>query len=310
MKIDRQNRGNRGRLEIWSSISAPIFVVLLVTGILLPCYANVDDAADNSAILSVIRPAHRDLLAVGADANDAVACDNESAYSRFPHNNQIHSEISCLICHRRPTNSPRMRLPGGDGHTPCIGCHTQQFADNTSPICSICHVNAETGSVKAFPPLRSFSAKFDHSTHLRVTNCATCHKPQRNGVAKSIPQGAGTHATCFQCHRSQSRERMSSCSVCHKPGRIGPSTSEWAKAFTVSFSHAKHNLNCNTCHTLQPGKPRGSQMTRPLASMHFAPKNRQACGTCHDNEKAFGGVDFSDCQRCHTGTGFRFPQFR
>jgi hypothetical protein len=28
--------------------------------------------------------------------------------------------------------------------------------------------------------------------------------------------------------------------------------------------------------------------------------------TCHNNRRAFGGDDFADCKRCHTGQTFRF----
>ena len=238
------------------------------------------------------------------------ASGNGPTTTVFPHNNQIHSQISCLICHPRTSNSARMRFPGKNAHQPCIGCHTQQFADNSSPICAICHSNAETGGLKAFPPLRSFSVRFDHSKHSTKADCATCHRPQGSGVAKSIPQGPGTHLTCFQCHTSQSKERMSSCSVCHKPGRGVAATPIWTKAFNVNFSHDKHKLTCNSCHLVRPGASRGNQMTKPLVSMHFAAKSTLACASCHNNIKVFGGDDFSDCRRCHTGPGFKFPRQR
>src|SRR5437868_4844103 len=64
-------------------------------------------------------------------------------YSHFTHTNAYHSRMPCLLCHRRDTNATRIGFPGRSGHTPCIGCHTLQFGDSGSPICTICHTNAE-----------------------------------------------------------------------------------------------------------------------------------------------------------------------
>lgn len=229
-------------------------------------------------------------------------------YSRFVHNNQLHSRLPCLLCHRRDTNSPRIGFPGKQDHLPCAGCHALQFADKASPICTICHTNAETGAMKRFPGLKSFGFKYDHARHTKI-NCATCHKPSgRAGAARSIPSGANAHANCFQCHSSRSSPRMVSCSTCHQQGRTGR-TSEWSVAFRKGFSHAKHvnakNVNCATCHTLRRGAPRGRQMSSPLTSMHFAPVKSMSCGGCHDGKKAFGPDDFSNCRRCHQGKTFR-----
>src|ERR1044071_8320385 len=74
-------------------------------------------------------------------------------YSKFPHANQAHSRLPCLLCHRRENNSPQ---PKRSGHIPCAGCHTQQFAASGGPICTICHANADqpTIAVKPFPTLK------------------------------------------------------------------------------------------------------------------------------------------------------------
>jgi c(7)-type cytochrome triheme protein len=224
----------------------------------------------------------------------------EKDYSRFQHSNPMHNRLPCLVCHRRDDNSPTPKFPG---HSPCSGCHTQQFTDNTHPICTICHT---TTSVKRFPPLRSFNARFDHAKHLRA-NCATCHKATRGGVAFSIPAGASAHTSCFQCHTGSSSNTMASCGTCHQPGSLSR-TSEWAKAYTTPFTHSKHlqSMNCASCHTVKAGAGRGRQVSSPLTSMHFAPRNTPSCAACHNNQKAFGGDDFSDCKRCHRGGSFKF----
>jgi c(7)-type cytochrome triheme protein len=236
------------------------------------------------------------------------ALSQDKDYSRFTHTNQLHARLPCLLCHRRDDNSARMKFPGKSGHLPCAGCHALQFSDNTSPICTICHTNAETGAMKRFPGLRSFGMRFDHSRHTRV-NCATCHKAQIRGAARTIPSGPTAHVTCFQCHTSRSSATMTSCSTCHTPGRL-VRTSQNAVAFRKSFSHSKHlasgSVNCATCHVLRPGAGRGHQMSAPLVSMHFAPEKSKSCGGCHDGKRAFGPNDFSNCKRCHQGKSFKF----
>jgi c(7)-type cytochrome triheme protein len=230
-----------------------------------------------------------------------------SDYSRFTHYNQFHSRLPCLICHTRTSNSPRIGFPGGSGHLPCAGCHGLQFSDQSSPICTICHTNPQTGAMKRFPGLRSFGARFNHAKHLR-TSCMTCHAPARGGVAKSIPSGASAHTTCFQCHTANSSNTMASCSTCHQPGRL-VRTPEWAKSFRFRFSHAKHagqKMSCAACHTVRAGSARGQQVSAPTPSMHFAPARSMSCGGCHNGKRAIGPDDFSNCKRCHVGNTFKF----
>lgn len=232
----------------------------------------------------------------------------EKDYSRFTHGNQFHSRLPCLLCHRRDDNSARMRFPGKPDHLPCAGCHSLQFSDTASPICTICHTNPQTGAVKAFPPLRSFGVRFNHSRHLRVS-CNVCHKTRGPGAALSIPSGRSAHVTCFQCHTANSSHSMSSCNLCHQPGRF-VRVSETARAFQVGFSHNAHggskNLTCNSCHTVRAGTARGRQVSAPLASMHFASTKAQSCATCHNGKRAFGTEDFANCRRCHKGQTFKF----
>lgn len=225
-------------------------------------------------------------------------------FSRFRHDSQQHRRMPCLLCHVRSDNSARPKMPG---HTPCSSCHTEQFANNQSPICTICHTATD---VKPFPPLRSFNVQFNHARHTRQTNCATCHKPSRSGVALSIPAGASAHTTCFQCHGPQTTvgdRNIGSCSVCHQLGRP-VRVSESAAAFAVNFSHAEHarkNLSCSACHTVRAGTARGRQVTQPAAAMHFPPAGAQSCASCHNNKRAFG-EDFAQCRRCHEARTFKF----
>lgn len=236
-------------------------------------------------------------------------------FSTFSHTNPMHSRLPCLLCHQRDDNRPRPRLPG---HLPCSGCHTQQFNNPASPICTICHTNVQTGAVKAFPPLRSFNVRFDHARHAAgrsrpKAGCVACHRPLRGGVALSIPARVNAHATCFQCHtpraRGASGNDISSCSTCHRLGRYSR-TPQFVRAFRLGFSHANHGagqrLSCNNCHQVRAGMPQRRQVTSPAATQHSASAQAQSCTTCHNGKRAFGGDDFSSCQRCHQGKTFRF----
>ena len=130
-------------------------------------------------------------LAICCLQREAVAQEpsGEVDYSKFLHSSPNHARMPCLLCHRRENNSARPALPGSASHTPCIGCHAQQFANKESPICTICHTDVKSGAVKSFPPMKSFRVNFDHARHLDMgsVTCATCHKPARGGVAFSIP---------------------------------------------------------------------------------------------------------------------------
>jgi c(7)-type cytochrome triheme protein len=237
----------------------------------------------------------------------------EIDFSKFLHTNPQHARLPCLLCHRREDNSPRPRRPG---HTPCSGCHTQEFQNSLSPVCVICHTDTQSGALKAFPPLRSFNVRFDHALHTRGgaaprQTCATCHKPERRGVSLSIPSGFAAHTTCYQCHAPQAQSGgrdISSCGTCHRVGGYSR-TPETAQAYRVNFSHSAHTsrgLACAECHGVVAGASQRRQVTAPVALMHHAPKGARSCASCYDDKRAFGGDDFKDCTRCHKGDAWHF----
>jgi hypothetical protein len=232
-------------------------------------------------------------------------------FSQFKHDDRNHARLPCLLCHRRENNSPQPTLPGKAAHAPCTGCHAQQFANPASAICTICHTDVQSGKVKAFPPLRSFDARFDHAKHSDAA-CATCHRRNRGGMGLSIPSRVNAHVTCFSCHTPGAEangRNISSCSTCHQLGRL-LRTPEQAAAYRVGFSHASHDasgkLGCAACHQVRAGLPRGRQVSAPVPLNHHAPAGRFSCASCHNGQRTFGGEDFSVCTRCHSGSQWRF----
>lgn len=237
----------------------------------------------------------------------------QTNYSQFKHENRDHARLPCLLCHRRENNSAQPTLPGKASHAPCTGCHSQQFSNPASEICTICHTDAQSGKVKSFPPLRSFNVRFDHARHAAVgAACATCHRRNRGGVGLSIPARMNAHVTCYGCHTPNSKANgrdISSCGTCHQLGRF-VRISDQAPAYRVGFSHASHDasdkLSCAECHKVRAGLPRGRQVSAPLPLNHHAPARASSCATCHNGQRTFGGDDFSVCKRCHKGSAWQF----
>ena len=248
------------------------------------------------------------LIAIAWITANSIFAQGGKDYSKFEHSDPNHSRLPCLLCHRREGNAVQPTLPGKDQHTPCAGCHAPLFAAGSGPICTICHVDAGSKTVKDFPPLRSFGSRFDHAVHTTAgAKCSSCHRPMNRGVALTIPIGANAHNACFGCHTPQAKVNgrdISSCGVCHRPGQP-ERASTYSVAYRRGFSHARHNstesLGCADCHRVRAG-----DVTAPISLNHHAPARGFSCMTCHNGKKAFGGDDFSVCTRCHKGSGWRF----
>jgi len=236
--------------------------------------------------------------------------------SKFSHAVAQHAAQACDSCHRREGNEAQPRLPG---HKACIDCHVTQFTTPASPLCLGCHTNVESNNppLKPFPGLEDFGMRFDHASHMSGAarpeqGCTACHAPARRGVALTIPAGLAAHNNCYQCHTPGAQaggRQIGSCSTCHALGGYSR-VPTGAAAYRVNFSHAGHGprqgLRCDECHQVLSGVPRTQQVTAPRPEQHFGSGRAQSCMTCHNNRRAFGGDDFKDCKRCHTGRTFRF----
>jgi c(7)-type cytochrome triheme protein len=281
----------------WLSLA---FLILTTTGLLLTMMLGARARAFRASLSSPPNAA----LTVGPQD-----------YSKFSHTSPgAHADFSnpssCDSCHQRNGTTVQPNFPG---HKACINCHLAQFTTTNTALCTICHVNDlgnPNPAMKSFPGLRSFRANFDHAQHMGVgTNCASCHKTARRGVALSIPASLNAHAQCYVCHSPEkSASNLSSCGTCHSVGGYAR-TSTNARAFNFSFSHATHGpsqrLNCTDCHSVRAGAPQSRQVASPAAFQHFARSRAQSCMTCHNGKRAFGESDFGDCKKCHKGQTFR-----
>ena len=236
-------------------------------------------------------------------------------YSKFAHSNESHASLPCLLCHKYDGETPtRVSFPGTQNHAPCAGCHVPHFENpQSSQMCSICHTDSATGTMKQFPGLTSFGAKFDHAKHAPHAKCATCHTPTQQGRGFSVPTRQNAHANCLQCHGTETDiaksmaekgTNIDSCSTCHEAGGARPVNI--TANYVGSFSHAGHKgMSCSSCHTLRAGSG-GNQVSAPRMVFQRATGNTQSCATCHNDKRAFGTADFANCDRCHKGNSFDF----
>ncbi len=298
-----ERRGGGGSKSYKHLVPTGLFFIAIVVLVGLALSARPSAASPSDSVAPIER-----------SESETEPQDQNTDFSKFYHSNANHARLPCLLCHRRENTGARPSLPGADGHLPCAGCHAKEFANSSSPVCTICHTNSQSGVLEGFPPLRSFNVRFDHARHTRMggLSCSTCHRPSRGGVALTIPAGINAHVTCYRCHSPQAKsgERdISSCGTCHQLGGYARTSSQ-AAAFKVGFSHAKHGasqkLSCTECHNVRAGMPQRRQVTAPLALNHHAPAGARSCATCHDGKRAFGGDDFSACSKCHRGSQWRF----
>jgi c(7)-type cytochrome triheme protein len=258
------------------------FVCLTLVGFLFSCGGQTEEKKETETPLP---PLPENIVATDLMEN--------VDFSKFKHDSPRHGTVPCLLCHQQNEESVP---PKFSSHASCIGCHAPQFKDNSHPICVICHTEPNSEKLKPFPPMTSFKANFNHTAHFKETNCATCHQTESGGGI-TVPTRGAAHATCFQCHTSDKivgEKNIGSCVTCHEPGaanRVVDST----KNVGFNFDHARHaGVSCASCHDPQGA---GNQMSAIAVSMHAGAPN--SCATCHNEKRAFGANDFSDCRKCH-----------
>ena len=219
----------------------------------------------------------------------------------FNFNHAEHNAVGCSSCHNPVGEGNKMSeisvaMHSGQANS-CATCHNDQkaFGANKLTNCSQCH--QEVGAA------RSFGVAFNHADHAKA-DCATCHKTASKGAVFTIPNGQAAHSNCFQCHSPTKNSRTFTSSSCFQCHQIGGKNDIKPSSVTIAgnFSHSKHNaMSCDSCHNSKSG-----QMSAPAVVMHKTSKTGFNCASCHNNQTAFGGEDFTNCRQCHTSGNFKF----
>jgi len=217
-----------------------------------------------------------------------------------------HNQIKCDQCHVRRADAIKPVLPG---HRACIGCHIKEYTSTQFGICTNCHdgIKAIQPKLLEFPERQTFGTEFSHKTHAtyvsgeKRADCSSCH--EATGQRATFP----AHRECYVCHKAPDQVKAgekvggASCSVCHTTTGDKKPPSAMSKAYNYRFTHQVHaqreGINCTECHKVL-GEA-ATQVSLPQLKEHRG-AGFQACGSCHNGKRAFGGeLGNNACARCH-----------
>lgn len=205
--------------------------------------------------------------------------------------------VPCSTCHPIAKSGE----VGLASHTPCAGCHEEDFGSMKPVTCGACHDATEPWR-KLIPdrpslPETDFGTSLDHGKHRAA--CASCHSLTTPAVQLRPPRG---HAACSGkgCHAVSggAPPAFTFCAGCHELGIASRRQAERAGAkwsVRKTFDHAPHTtardgkpVACTACHL---------DLTAPdLMSLRTPPKS--TCAPCHDGETSFK-LTGTACGRCH-----------
>ena len=249
--------------------------------------------------------------------------DTELPEPQEPHRTTRNSNTTipiirgCRVCYVIGAKQMRRdrRCPGSNEHLPCAGCHAQQFANSSGPMCSDLSHGCAIGKLKPFPRLSSFNMKFDHARHMRMGECwlrdlSSTFAWRRGDVNSGGLQRSYNLLSLSHAERKVGRARYFFLRQSVINRAVMLACRQRRAAFRVGFSHAKHDksegLTCNECHRVRAGVARRLQVSAPQPLNHHASPGAFSCMSCHNGKRAFGGDDFSVCKRCHTGNTWHF----
>lgn len=207
-----------------------------------------------------------------------------------------HAEILCDACHT-----------GGPAKPPtCRGCHNipASGAPMASMACKECHLKVQQRRplAKCATCHAAMGALHKAASHA-AAGCTACHVPHR--------WSPEARATCLACHADKAEHNPGPpCAECHEfrpPAAAKASTVAGPPPITfpadpgspgrVTFTHAAHlarGARCADCHPalfkMQTG---GLKLTMDAMA------EGQACGACHNGQKAFAVMDGDQCLTCH-----------
>jgi c(7)-type cytochrome triheme protein len=221
-------------------------------------------------------------------------------------NHSKHNQLKCDQCHVRKADAVKPVMPG---HPACISCHIKEFTSPEFAICANCHqgITAVRPPVRDFPERQTFGLEFSHKTHAtyvtgdKRADCSSCHTVA--GARTTFP----AHRECYVCHKAPEQvkagERVggASCGECHTTSGDKKPPSAMSKAYNYRFTHQVHSqragISCGECHKVLGES--ATQVSLPQLKEHRG-VGFQACGSCHNGRRAFGGeLANSSCARCH-----------
>lgn len=226
--------------------------------------------------------------------------------------------------------APGHRIHVNEEGIECTACHRaadeKQFDEPGPGVCRDCHKEQT-----AIEHMRAHIDPEGHRTDagadtMEVTDCIACHgfgpepdqKPTDCLRCHSQPKGAHpavvTHAkeACTRCHDvHENRVKPVACETCHElapqHGNHPPGSS--AQCLDCHTAHGKASTaqeSCRTCHAPMGEKPvlasatAGEHTCTGCHAPHaFAPRDAQACTSCHDRQHTLKGKGHDRCTACH-----------
>ncbi len=229
----------------------------------------------------------------------------------------------------------------------CGTCHQGQYAgvvsinpaihipQSSGNACDVCHTNAITNLLTAFPANPTFLNVVFHKTSLGnppTGLCSNCHSGayvSQNAQSETsvITNHVATTADCVTCHTATNTANYTSflgAGFTHSPGTYAswppaqPPTPTCASCHNGSTATGKNTghpvtaLDCMSCHTttVLQGCPNCTLFGIPAGVVHnTAPYNTPGtCVTCHNGTTAIGlssdtghiPIGSAGCDQCHS----------
>lgn len=197
-----------------------------------------------------------------------------------------HTELSCNACHSNSDNEPTTESKRKrDVESSCVSCHRQDDIHNQQlgESCADCH-NPNSWKESEFDHAKT---KFSLEGKHEKVSCAACHADQH---FKNTPQQCNSCHLLDDIHQGQQGKQ---CQDCHQP---------------ISWSDIKFDHNTQTDFKLL-----GAHSVAACAGCHkssqFESINNTDCVDCHLKDDIHLKKRGSDCEQCHTVTGWQKTTF-
>jgi c(7)-type cytochrome triheme protein len=222
----------------------------------------------------------------------------KATYSHAKHDTRISTKgtaMPCASCHPLAKTGEVLVA----NHTPCAGCHADDFGAREPITCSACHTGTEPWrpliADKLPPDDTEFGSAIDHGKHAR--DCASCHSLTTTRTELRPPRGHRACATAG-CHAMAGgpAPQLTACESCHRRELVSLRETDRLSApwsVRATFRHAGHDKTaCTKCHV--------DMTAKDVLVLARPPKATCAVDGCHDGKGAFK-VTGTACTRCHPG---------